>query len=107
MAMGKVYTDAVSAFFLTYIFYVSRRLIVKELKLEFEDLPAGFDGLRICHISDLHLGSIGHKSKLVWRIMDTVQSLHPEIILFTGDLVSYESREADAYRPALEPRFKE
>lgn len=93
---------AVSAFFITYIFYVSRRLIVKEHKLEFEELPDGFDGLRICHISDLHLGSIGHKSSLVWHIVDTVQSIRPEIILFTGDLVSYESREADAYRPALE-----
>lgn len=94
---------AVSAFFLTYIFYVSRHLQVKALSLAFPDLPDGFDGLRICHISDFHLGSLGHRSRLVKRIVDAVMAQQPEIILFSGDLVSFETREADAYKPWLEP----
>ena len=93
---------AVSAFFLVYIFYVSRHLKVKEMMLAFKDLPEGFDGIRICHISDLHLGSLGHKTLYVKRIIDTVMKQEAELILFSGDLVSFETREADAYRPWLE-----
>ena len=93
---------AVSALFLIYIFYVSKHLIVRTLQLGFPDLPAGFDGLTLCHISDLHLGSMGHKSQLVRRVVDTVMERQPELLLFTGDLVSFETREADAYKPWLE-----
>ena len=93
---------AVSAFFLVFIFYVSRHLYVKDMKLCFKDLPEGFDGLRLCHITDLHLGSLGHKTPYVRRIIDTIQSLKPELILFSGDLVSFEAREADAYKSWLE-----
>ena len=93
---------AVSAFFLVIIFYVSRHLQVKNLQLAFKDLPEGFEGLRICHISDIHLGSLGHKTRYVRRIVDTVMAQQPELILFSGDLVSFETREADAYRPWLE-----
>ena len=93
---------AVSAFFLVFIFYVSRHLQVKDIKLAFKDLPEGFDGLRLCHISDLHLGSLGRKARYVRRIIDTIMAQKPELILFSGDLVSFETREADAYKPWLE-----
>jgi len=93
---------AVSAFFLTYIFYVSRHLTVKDIRLAFKDLPEGFEGLRACHISDFHLGSLGHKTAYVKRIIDAVMERKPELILFSGDLVSFETREADAYKPWLE-----
>ena len=93
---------AVSAFFLVFIFYVSRHLQVKDIQLAFKDLPDGFDGLRLCHISDLHLGSLGRKARYVRRIIDTIMAQKPELILFSGDLVSFETREADAYKPWLE-----
>ena len=54
-------------------------------------------GLRICQLSDLHLGSLGRARKYVRRVIDTANALSPELILFTGDLVSFESKEADAY----------
>ena len=93
---------AVSAFFTVFIFYVSRHLKVKHIRLAFKDLPEGFDGIRLCHISDLHLGSLGHKTPYVKRIVDAIMEQQPELILFSGDLVSFQTREADAYKPWLE-----
>ncbi len=93
---------AVSVFFLIFIFYVSRHLKVQPVRLSFPDLPAGFDGLRVCHITDLHLGSLGRKSGYVRRMVSTIMAQQPDLILFTGDLVSFEAREADAYKPWLQ-----
>ena len=93
---------AVSGLFCALIFFVSKNLKVKEIELSFPSLPQGFDGLRICHLSDLHLGSLGRSYEYVRHIVDTTLSLKPELILFTGDLVSFESKEADAYLPELE-----
>lgn len=92
---------AVMLFFLTLIFFVSRHLTVQELEIGFEDLPEDFDGLRICQLSDFHLGSYGTICPYVKRIIDTALSLSPEIILFTGDLVNFSTSEAVPYAKEL------
>ncbi|MBQ6208300.1 MAG: metallophosphoesterase [Prevotella sp.] len=69
------------------------RCEVKQVQLSFSNLPASFDGLRIVHISDLHLdGWAGHGKELQQRI-DEINALHPDIICFTGDLVSLSPDE--------------
>lgn len=95
--MGLCIGIAISITFCTLIFFSSKNLRVNELELSFPSLPESFDGLRICQLSDLHLGSLGRAYKYVHRVVDTAMSLSPDLILFTGDLVSFESREADAY----------
>lgn len=46
-----------------------------------EDLPAGFDGYRIAHVSDLH------NSDLWEETIDCLKEAEPDIICITGDLV--------------------
>ena len=66
---------------------------VKQVQLTFSNLPAAFDGLRIVHISDLHLdGWTGHEKELQQRV-DEINALQPDIICFTGDLVSLSPDE--------------
>ena len=66
---------------------------VKQVQLSFDSLPAAFDGLRIVHISDLHLdGWKGHSKELQQRV-DEINALHPDIICFTGDLISLSPDE--------------
>ena len=77
---------AVSLFFITLIFYVTRHLQVKETVLEIEGFPS--EPLRVCQIGDFHLGSFGTKSKYISRIIDTVNACNPDVILFVGDLVT-------------------
>jgi len=70
---------------------------VENVKLSFENLPSNFEGLRIVQISDIHIGSLyGNRMKLR-RLVETVNSLKPDILLFTGDIVNKTSNELDIY----------
>lgn len=91
----------VSAYFAYLIFYSTRHLKVHTLELAFDGLPRPFNGLRICQLSDLHLGSFGRKAAYIRQIVDTTLSQKPDLILFTGDLVNFASEEADPYLPEL------
>ena len=74
---------------------------VKQVQLSFESLPAAFDGLRIVHISDLHLdGWEGHGKELQQHV-DEINALHPDIICFTGDLISLSPDELKPFVPIL------
>ena len=74
---------------------------VKQVQLSFSSLPAAFDGLRIVHISDIHLdGWKGHEGELRQRI-DEINALQPDIICFTGDLVSLSPDELKPFVPIL------
>ena len=76
-------------------------LEVREVELEFERLPQVFDGYRIVQWSDAHLGTYGGRRAIVERQIKTINSLHPDMICFTGDLVSRETSEALPYRDLL------
>ncbi len=74
--------------------------------LAFADLPAGLDGLRIAHLSDLHAGPLITAGTLRrWR--DLTERERPELLVFTGDLVDSRPEELqpllDAYHGFLPP----
>ncbi len=69
---------------------------IKKNKLAFENLPAGFKGIKIVHISDIHSGSFTDADAVrhgVQKILDE----KPDIILFTGDLVNDMASEMHEY----------
>ena len=76
-------------------------LEVREVEMEFDRLPQAFDGYRIVQWSDAHLGTYGGRRAIVERQIQTINSLHPDMICFTGDLVSRETSEALPYRDLL------
>lgn len=55
---------------------------VKELTLNFPNLPTAFDGFRILHLSDLHIDSI---PGFVSLLIDRVKGVKFDICLLTGD----------------------
>lgn len=62
---------------------------VKEMTVPIEDLPAGLEGMRIVQLSDLHASALlraPHMKDLVAR----VNSLSPDLVVITGDLVDGE-----------------
>jgi uncharacterized protein len=65
--------------------------------IEFEDLPEAFDGLRIVQLSDIHLGSAYGKQQKLKKAIDMVNSLQPDLVLFTGDLVNNYTEEAHGW----------
>lgn len=69
---------------------------IKRLRLNFKHLPAAFDNFKIVHISDIHLGSFQSKGPLQEAI-ELINKQKPDVILFTGDLVNYDTKEAIPY----------
>ena len=77
------------------------KLEVKEVELYFDRLPDAFDGYRIVQWSDAHLGTYNGRIAIVERQIQAINDLHPDMICFTGDLVSRETCEALPYRDLL------
>lgn len=92
---------AVSLTFFFLIFFFSRHLVVKTTQICIPSLPKDMDGMKICQISDLHVGSFGKAQRYVRRIVEKVLSLSPELILFTGDLVNFSTSEVEPFRETL------
>jgi len=73
---------------------------IKTIPISLSHLPHSFNGFRIVQISDLHLGSWNRKSKLAEAVR-MINSLHPDIVVFTGDLCNYCTAEALPFQHIL------
>ena len=69
---------------------------VKKVQLAYDNLPAGFKGMKILHISDIHSGSFTDKNA-VQHGVDMIMKEKADIILFTGDLVNDRATEMTEY----------
>lgn len=70
-----------------------KHLETKHVELYFDNLPDAFDGYKIVHLSDLHVGSYGNKTKFIQKIVNRVNKENPDLVAFTGDLVNTEPEE--------------
>jgi hypothetical protein len=71
----------------TYGIWSAERLpVVTHRALFFRDLPAGLDGLRIAHLSDVHAGIHMEREKME-AIVALTNRLRPDLILQTGDMI--------------------
>lgn len=67
------------------------RVDVREVDFEFPHLPAAFDGFKIVQISDLHVGTYGDDDRFVRKLVGVINGLHPDAVMFTGDIVNRHS----------------
>jgi hypothetical protein len=68
---------------------------VREIDVPVPGLPADLDGLRLLHLSDIHLGAFLNESQLA-RVIDAANGLHPHLAAVTGDLISSPGDPVDA-----------
>lgn len=69
------------------------RFEVTEVELAFKDIPEEFDGYRIVQISDIHARSfIGREDRLA-EAAAKINALEPDLIVFTGDLITMSPDE--------------
>ena len=73
---------------------------VLHYQLNFENLPAAFDGLKVLQISDFHAGSFDNPAKVAYGL-ELIQKQQADIILFTGDMVNNKAIEAEPWVNAL------
>ncbi|OYT17671.1 MAG: hypothetical protein B7C24_01345 [Bacteroidetes bacterium 4572_77] len=64
------------------------------------NLPKALRGLKIVHISDLHLGTWASKEPLE-RAIQYINNLRPDLVVFTGDLVNSKTEEAFPFQEIL------
>ena len=85
---------AVPILFIAYGSLIGRNLFeVKKVDITFENLPAGFDGYRIVQISDIHASSFIEREDQLGKAVGMINSLEPDLIVFTGDLITLSPDE--------------
>ena len=82
-----------------------KKLELHEQELRFEQLPSSFDGYKIVQISDLHVGTYGQDSAYFKKLVQMVNDQHPDMIVFTGDIVNSNPKELDPFMHVF-PRLK-
>lgn len=60
-------------------------------------IPQSFNKFKIVQISDIHIGSFYYNSNKLNEVVRTINNLHPDIVILTGDLVNNFEEEADSY----------
>lgn len=74
---------------------------VKEVTYTSDRIPQAFDGYRIVQLSDIHIGSWQGNTAAIQRLVDLVNAQHPDLIVFTGDLVNSRALELDDFQEIL------
>lgn len=64
-----------------------------ETEISYSDLPPALEGFRIVHISDMHLCSFHNREDKLEKVMNTINSLSPDLIVNTGDFVTLSWKE--------------
>lgn len=77
------------------------RLRVRHVEFRHPDVPPAFDGYRIVQLSDFHLLSQQHRPEQVRRVVQTVTAQQPDMVVFTGDLVSIDAGELTPFEDEL------
>lgn len=70
---------------------------VRNVEIEIPGLPAAFDGYKIVQLSDFHVGTYGDDSSYVKEVVDKINSLDKDLVVFTGDLVNARTSEAEPH----------
>lgn len=91
LVMGTMFTGM---FKWAYEFKVVRENIV------FSKLPLSFKGFKIVQISDIHLGS-WTSDKPLQRAVEIINDLNADVVLFTGDIVNYSTKEVIGFESVL------
>lgn len=82
------------------IFFGKYAYKIRQITLEFDQLPESFDGFRMVQFSDFHAGSFDNPKK-VKEGLEKINQLDPDLIVFTGDMVNLYSDEIIPYKPSL------
>lgn len=75
------------------VIFGRNRIQTVKVEIDSPKVPESFDGYKIAQISDLHVGTWGNDTAFISRLVERVNELHPDLIIFTGDIVNRMSDE--------------
>ncbi|HKA55605.1 MAG TPA: metallophosphoesterase, partial [Candidatus Binatia bacterium] len=89
LGAGAPFFLSLSGVKLSYDFRVEEREIV------LPHWPRALDGLRVAHLSDIHVGSGMNRARLL-RVAALTNAARPDLIVHTGDFLTHRSGNFDA-----------
>jgi uncharacterized protein len=82
------------------VFYGRLDLEISRPRIRLPRLPRAFAGFRIAQLSDIHIGPFMTEEQ-IRKYVAIVNSLHPHLIVLTGDFVTFDPATAPAAVSAL------
>ena len=87
---------------IAYGAFVGRNMFeVRQVEVVHEELPAAFEGYRVVHLSDIHARSFVGREQHLQRAVERVNALHPDAIVFSGDLITMAPDELRSMQDIL------
>lgn len=82
---------------------LSTRYVIDVTRIEISSpkIPQSFDGFKVVQFSDAHVGTWGSDTTFVSTLVDSINALNPDLILFTGDVVNRQSSEIKPFLPVF------
>ena len=99
--IGFVFAIVVFVLVLHGIFINKYNFKVREQIIFFDNLPQEFDNYKIIQISDMHIGSFHNNIDKVEEIVVLINNENPDLVVFTGDMISNVAEEINEFLPAL------
>jgi predicted MPP superfamily phosphohydrolase len=78
-----------------------RRLEITRFEVTLPHLSPELDGLRVVHLSDLHVGPLAHAPSLL-AALDRAVAEQPDLVVVTGDIVDSPATDLAAWLPELD-----
>lgn len=75
------------------VFWTRHEIEVTRVEVASPRLPASFDGYRVVQFSDAHVGTWLNDTTFISQLVDSINSLSPDVIVFTGDIVNRRTSE--------------
>ncbi len=82
-----------------FLWWENNAVVLTRQEFVSGDLPDGFDGYRILHISDLHDKRFGAKQE---KLLQICADASPDLIVITGDIIDKRRTKWEDIGPALE-----
>lgn len=102
---GKTVSSVVAIATLAYLLFGAIKgkeyFQVKQVVFSSPDLPESFDGYRILQLSDIHAGSWKGNAEALRRAVEICNAQHPDLAVFTGDLVNSRADEIKEFMLVL------
>jgi predicted MPP superfamily phosphohydrolase len=84
----------VLALFMAKVYYDTNTIEVRYYEISKPSLAEALAGLKIAHLTDLHIGALSEREDTILRIMEGEK---PDLILITGDFIDFKG----SYGPPL------
>ncbi len=86
--VGVTLCTIVAYILLVGVVHTRKDITVRSTEIASVNLPKSFDGYRIVFFSDLHIGSLTSVTEMCNNLVERINSLNADLVIFGGDLIN-------------------